>query len=45
MVLLIDLYEDDAKSLRLKNDLERNFAAAVFLIEAPSPPLLGLGIV
>jgi hypothetical protein len=29
---------NDANSVRLKNDLERDFAAAVYLFEAPSPP-------
>jgi hypothetical protein len=30
--------KDNAKSLRLKRDLEKNFAAAFYLFEAPSTP-------
>ncbi len=30
--------EDNTKSLRLQSDLERDFVAAVYLFEAPSPP-------
>jgi hypothetical protein len=34
----IRLIEDNAKYLRLKSDLERDFVAAVYLFEAPSTP-------
>jgi hypothetical protein len=40
----IRLIEINAKYLRLKSNLEKDFAAAVYYSEAPSPPqLLSLG--
>ncbi len=34
----IRLLEGNAKSLRLNSNLEKDFAAAVYLSNAPSPP-------
>jgi hypothetical protein len=39
----IKLIEGDAKSLRLKSNLGKDFAAAVYFSEAPSPPYLFSG--
>ncbi len=35
-----ETHRSKAKSLRLKSNLEKDFAAAVYLSEAPSPPKL-----
>jgi hypothetical protein len=38
---MIALIEGNAKSLRLKNNMQKDFAAAVYPFETPSPPLGG----
>jgi hypothetical protein len=40
----ISLIEGKAKSRRLKSNLENEFAAAVYLFEAPSLPMFLIGV-